>query len=199
MRTCVFTLRISLVYLLLLGLGCGPAPRSERMPIPDIPGQPATSTTAPSLPQSAHIDFSGFRLSENIFRTQLNVSRLDDLYATTRDTVSNIAIISNCDLDVLKAFVANGWSPLVFVAFGKQQLWAISSYDDTSQEVHLENPISRIVRPLQYKEFERAWATGSGSKCALVTPGRLTEARVHTALAAYLPPQQATKVQVRSR
>jgi hypothetical protein len=139
------------------------------------------------------------RLVEVVFRTQLNVNQLDDLYATTRDSVDNIAVISRCDTDVLKAFIVKSWSPVVLMHLGGRQPWALVGYDDARQEILLENPISRIVRPLQYKEFERAWSTGSGDKCVLITPGKLTQARVHAVLAEYLPPQRAMRVTVRSR
>lgn len=174
------------------------------MPIPEAASSASrppvsTSSSTPALPPAANSDLSGLRLLEVVFRTQLNVNRLDDLYATTRGTVSSLSVVSNCDLGVLKAFVAKSWAPVVLLHSSGRRLWAVTGYDDAKQEILVENAVSRIVRPLTYSEFQKDWATSSGSKCVLITPGKLNRARVHSVLTEYLPPQRVAQVQVRSR
>lgn len=203
--------------LCLLLVSCGPAPQGERMPIPSATRSESASTSAPTaartasaaetLPSSATIDFTKKPLLIGLFRNEPNVSRLDDLYAT-RGKIQHISIVSNCDLDVLKAFVAIGWVP-VFRSrrSGRGHLSAIMKYDDAAQQIQIGNPLSarakvprsRVGRALSYAEFEKEWTTGSGNKCVLVTPRRLHDVEIHAALKKYLPENQVARVQVRSR
>ena len=192
--------------LCLILMSCGTSTRNQRVPIPDVtPSSPETSSpptsTAVSLPPKANIDFSGLRLLEVIFKTQLNVNRLDDLYATTRREISNLSVVSNCNLDVLKGFVATSWAPVVLLVSptGGRHLWAVIGYDDATKQILLGNPVTRVTRSLVYADFEKEWQTGSARKCVLVTPGKLSEERVHSTLGKYLPPAQVAQVGVRSR
>ena len=205
----------------LLLVSCGPAPQGERMPIPSATRSQPASTSAPTasrtasaissaageLPSSAAIDFRKKPLLIGLFRNEPNVSRLEDLYAT-RGKIQHISVVSNCDLDVLKAFVATGWAP-VFRSrrSGKGHLSAIMKYDDADQQIQIGNPLSaraktpraRVGRLLTYAEFEKEWTTGSGNTCVLITPKRLHDVEIHAALKKYLPEDQVGRVQVRSR
>ena len=202
-------------------VSCGPAPQGERMPIPSATRSESASTSASTatrtassissaaggLPSSAAIDFAKKPLLIGLFRNEPNVSRLEDLYAT-RGKIQHISIVSNCNLDVLKAFVATGWAP-VFRSrrSGKGHLSAIMKYDDTAQQIQIGNPLSaraktprsRVGRALSYAEFEKEWTAGSGNKCVLITPKRLHDVEIHAALKKYLPEDQVAQVQVRSR
>ena len=109
-----------LVLCSLLG-SCGPASQGGRMPIPSATHsqsastmsqkQPASST---GLPGAVSIDVTKKPLLKTLFRAEPNVTRLDDLYGTTKGKVDNISIVSNCSVDVLKAFVATDWTPVIF-------------------------------------------------------------------------------------
>lgn len=190
-----FTLTLILSVFL---ISCGPTPQIQ-MAIPNLPSARSASSasTAVSLPPTAHVDARGLSLLEVVFRTQLNVNRLDDLYATTRGKVDNISVVSNCNLDVLKGFVTTGWAPVVFLHAAGRRLWAVVGYDE--REIQVENPISRAIRTMTQSDFEKQWTTGSGQKCVLITPGQLSGNRVHFVLGKYLPPNQVTEVKVRSR
>ena len=206
--------------LCLLLVSCGPAPQGERMPIPSATRSQPTSAmsatrTAPAmasatgaLPASAAIDFTKKPLLTALFRNEPNVNRLEDLYGATRGKVQHISIVSNCNLDVLKAFVTKGWAPVVLSRrSGKGHLTVVMKYDDAEQQIQVGNPLgarrkgarSRIGRALAYSEFEKEWATGSGNKCVLITPKRLHDVEIHAALKKYLPEDQVDRVQVRSR
>ena len=208
--------------LCLLLVSCGPAPQGERMPIPSATrSQPASASTptatraasaiasaAEGLPSTAAIDFTKKPILTTFFRTEHDISRLEDLYATTRGKVQHISIVSNCNLDVLKAFVTTGWTP-VFRSrrSGKGHLTAVMGYDDADQQVQIGNPLSarakrprsRVGRTLTYSEFEKEWTAGSGNTCVLITPKRLHDVEIHAALKKYLPEEQVARVQVRSR
>ena len=208
--------------LCLILVSCGPAPQGERMPIPSANRSQSASTSTPmasrtasaissaaeTLPSSAAIDFTKKPLLTAFFRIEHNISRLEDLYATTRGKVQNLSVVSNCNLDVLKAFVATGWAPIIRSRrSGKGQLSAVMRYDDANQQIEIGNPLSararrpraRAGRTLTYPEFEKEWTTGSGNTCVLITPKRLHDVEIHAALKKYLPENQVAQVQVRSR
>ena len=205
--------------LCLLLVSCGPPPQTGKMPpIPSANRSQPASTSAPTktrtasatgtLPSTAAIDFTKKPLLTGLFRNEPNVNRLEDLYGSTRGKIQHISIVSNCNLDVLKAFVATGWAP-VFRSrrSGKGHLSAIMKYDDADQQIQIGNPLSarakrqrsRMGRTLTYSEFEKEWTTGSGNTCVLITPKRLHDVEIHAALKKYLPEEQVARVQVRSR
>ena len=200
-------------------VSCGPPPQTGKLPpIPSANrSQPASASAATKtrtasatggLPASAAVDVTKKPLLTTLFRNEPNVTRLDDLYGSTRGKVQHISIVSNCNLDVLKAFVATGWTPIFRSRrSGKGHLTAVMGYDDGDQQVQIGNPLgvrrpgtgSRAKRLLSYSEFEKEWTTGSGNKCVLVTPKRLHDVEIHAALKKYLPEEQVARVQVRSR
>ena len=204
--------------LCLLLASCGPAPQGERMPIPSATRSQPASTSAPTktrtasatgaLPAFAAIDVTKKPLLKVLFRIDHNIKQLEDLYATTRGKIQNLTVVSNCNLDVLKAFVATGWTPVIRSRrSGKGYLTAVMQYDDADQQIQIGNPLgaqrkglrSRAGRTLSYSEFKKEWATGSGNKCVLVTPKKLSDVEIHAALKKYLPEEQVDRIQVRSR
>ena len=204
--------------LCLLLVSCGPAPQGERMPIPSATRSQPASASAPTatrtasatgaLPSSAAVDVTKKPLLTALFRNEPNVNRLEDLYGTTRGKVQNLSVVSNCNLEVLKAFVATGWAPIIRSRrSGKGHLSTVMGYDDADQQIQIGNPLSarakrprsRVGRTLTYSEFEKEWATGSGNTCVLITPKRLSDVEIHAALKKYLPEEQVARVQVRSR
>ena len=204
-----FCYTVSIVALCLLLVSCGPAPQGERMPIPSttrsdsdsIQSHPASATEL--LPSSASIDVTRKPLLKTFFKTEPNVTRLDDLYVTTRGKVDNISIVSNCNLEVLKVFVARDWAPVILLRrSGKGHLTVVMGYNDVAQQIQIGNPLGapgRGERRLTYSDFEKEWATGSGQKCALITPKKLNKAAIDDVLKKYLPEDQVARIQVRSR
>ena len=199
-------------------VSCGPPPQTgKRPPIPSANRSRPAPTSAPTrvrtaaatgLPASAAIDVTKKPILKTFFRIDHNVRRLEDLYATTRGKVQNLSVVSNCNLDVLKAFVATGWTPVILSKrTGKAHLLAVMKYDDADQKIQIGNPLGarrkgaepRGGRTLTYPEFEKEWVTGSGNKCVLITPKKLHDVEIHAALKKYLPEGQVARVQVRSR
>ena len=205
--------------LCLLLVSCGPPPQTGKMPpIPSANRSQPASTSAPTktrtasatgaLPASAAIDVTKKPLLKALFRNEPNVTRLEDLYATTRGQVQNLSVVSNCNLEVLKAFVATGWAPIILSRrSGKGHLTTVMQYNDADQQIQIGNPLaaqreglrSRVGRMLTYSEFEKEWTTGSRRKCVLITPKKLHDADVRAALKKYLPEEQVARIQVRSR
>ena len=194
------------VVLCLIFTGCVASTQKEEgattsSPTPTPPKATSTSSAKdPTLPEAGRIDMRGLTLLRGIFRTQLNVNQLDSLYATTRGQVAHICIVSNGELDVLKAFVAQRWSPLVLLRYGnKVHLWSMMGYDNAALQFQLGNPVTGAIRLISYAEFEKEWRTGSRKKCAIVTPLRLTQSKVHSVLGKYLPTSKVSQVTVRGR
>ena len=203
--------------LCLLLVSCGPPPQTGKLPpIPSANRSRPASTSAPTkartasaagtLPASAAIDVTKKPILKTFFRMDHDIRRLEDLYATTRGKVQNLSVVSNCNLEVLKAFVATGWTPVILSGrSNSRHLSAIMGYNDTDQQVQIGNPLgaqsrgTRGKRMLSYSEFEKEWGTGSANKCVLITPKKLHDVEIHAALKKYLPEDQVARVQVRSR
>ena len=209
--------------LCVLLVSCGPPPQTGKLPpIPSANRSQPASASAPTktrttsamasatqgLPAAAAVDVTKKPLLKTFFRNEPGFNRLEDLYATTRGQVQNLSVVSNCNLEVLKAFVATGWAPIILSRrSGKGHLTTVMQYDDADQQIQIGNPLSaqrkglqsRGGRRLTYSEFEKEWTTGSRRTCVLITPKKLNEASIHAALEKYLPKEQVARVQVRSR
>ena len=174
-RACV----ASLVFVV-LAMSCGPAPKGQYH-VPETAIAAAAKTTpeqsmqtAGNLPEAAAINLREMPYVRNIFKQPLRIDRggLDDFYATTRGKVQHIAIISNTSLDVLKAFIAKGWAPIVVVQLqGRSpEILPLSAYNDRSSEVFLQNPVNLGERRVSYKDFGMYGTASSRNKCVLITP-----------------------------
>ena len=199
----------SLVFVL-LATSCGPPPQGQYH-VPETALAAAEKNTSQesggsqvSLPESATVQLQKLPYVRNAFKEPPNVGSrggLDDFYATTRNSVQNLAIISNCSLDVLKAFIAKGWPPIVMIQFqGRSpEIVILSDYNDQLSEISLQNPTSLNKRRLSYTDFEASWSKSSRNKCALITPQQLSETDVQNVLGRYLATEAFQGISVRSR
>ena len=204
-RACV----ASLVFVL-LAINCGPPPQGQYH-VPETVLAAAERNTRPqsgqsqaSLPESATVQLQKLPYVRNAFKEPPRVGSrggLDDFYATTRGTVQHLAIISNGSLDVLKAFIAKGWSPIVMIQFqGRSpEILTLSDYNDQLGQISLQNPTNLTKRRLNYADFETTWSKSSRNKCVLITPQQLTEIDVQNVLGRYLPTEAFQQISVRSR
>ena len=199
----------SLVFVF-MAINCGPPPQGQYH-VPETALAAAERNTRPqsgqsqaSLPESATVQLQKLPYVRNAFKEPPRVGSrggLDDLYATTRGTVQHLAIISNCSLDVLKAFIAKGWTPIVMIQFqGRSpEILTLSDYNDQLGEISLQNPTNLAKRRLNYADFETTWSKTSRNKCVLITPQQLTEIDVQNVLGRYLPTEAFQGISVRSR
>ena len=200
---------IVLLVFVVLTINCGSPTKGQY----DIPETAATTTTAKPipmdsrntdsrLPKAAAVNLRELPYVRNVFKEPPQISRggLDDFYVTTRGRVQHVAIVSNCSFDVLKAFVAKGWTPIVMVQWQgrKPEILPLSRYDDQSGEVAFQNLANFGERRVSYKDFERDW-TISRNKCILITPQQLTETNVRKVLRRYLPMGSFQGIRVKSR
>ena len=202
---------IALLVFALLAINCGPPPQGQ-YPVPEsalAAAEKATPTTQSGqteakLPESAIVQLEKQPYLRNAFKGRARVSSrggLDDFHATTRQQVQHSAVVANCSLDILKAFIAKGWAPIVMVEFQERtpEILPMSQYNDQSGEVYLENPSNLNKRRLTYKDFEASWSRISRNKCILITPRKLSELDIRKALGDYLPEAAFQEISVRSR
>lgn len=188
----------SLIFLL-LAMSCGPPPHGQYY-VPEsaiqaaernVPEQ-AKQRTGGSLPESAMVHLERLPYLRNAFKgppPPANRSGLDDFYARTRATVQHAAVLSDGSLDILKAFIAKGWAPIVMIRLqGRNtEILPISRYNDQSSEIFLQNPVNLGERRISYADFEKSWAMDSRNRCVLITPQQLTEVNIQKVLGRYLP------------
>lgn len=202
---------IAAMLLILSAINCGPPPQGEYH-VPETALAAAERNTTPervaqnevNLPQSATVELQRQPYVKNAFKETLRPnsrSGLDDFYVTSRQNVQHSAIISNCSLDILKAFVAKGWAPIVMVQLQGRtpEILPISDYNDHTSEIHLHNPNSSNKRRLSYEEFETAWTKSSRNKCIVITPQQLRDTDLQNVLRRYLPADTFQNVSMRSR
>lgn len=185
---------------IVLTLSCGsPTTRGYFIPETATP----TQDTKQGLPESANVDLSKLPYVRNAFKESTGISKvnLDNFYATTHGKVQHIAIVSNSSFDILKAFVAKGWSPIVMIQFQGRtaEILPISDYNNQRSEVHLQNPTNLSKRRLTYTEFQTAWSRSSQNKCVLITPQKLTEKELQNVLGGYLAAEAFQQISIRSR
>ncbi len=202
--TCV----VWLVFML-LAISCGPLPTGE-FNVPETTTTTAEKTTKMqskqskgSLPESATVDLQKLPYFRNAFKQLPRVrSRraLSNFHLQMREMGQHSAIITNCSFDVLKAFVAKGWAPIVMIQLQSRTpvISPLSHYDNQSSEVHLQNPTSSSKRQLTYEEFEKSWEKDTQKRGILITPQRLTEADVRKVLGEYLPAEAFQQINVNS-
>lgn len=194
---------ISLTVLCFLFLGCGGSTRSDPYRIAEHKPTGSGKTTVPrksvgepsSLPPSAEVSQGRLRPLVETFKSQ-QPQNFNALNATTVGRAYSLTIVTNCDLDVLKGFIVKGWVPIVSLrSSSRSQLWAVVGYG-TAGEVVLENPINNRRQTWTESKFITQWELASASRCALITPGRLDQAKVQMALDRYLPQSKVAQVRV---
>ncbi len=203
----------SLIFLL-LAISCGPPPQGQyHVPESAIAAaernvpERAKQSQEVGLPESAMVRLQEQPYLRNAFKNAFSqpmpTSRtgLDDFYARTRGKVQHVAIISGGSFDILKAFVAKGWAPIVMIQFQGRtpEVLPVSDYNDQTSEVYLQNPTNFAKRRLSYKEFETTWSKNSRNKCVLITPQALNEVIVQNVLGKYLPAEAFQEISIRRR
>lgn len=189
-----------------LTINCGPASKGQYY-IPETETTTKQKTEMRNemkLPESVSLHLEKLPYVKDAFKQPPNVNSkggLDDFYVATQKSVKHSAIITNCSFDVLKAFVAKGWTPIVMVKFQTQtpKILPMSDYNDNLSQVSLQNPVNLSKRRLSYKDFETYWSKGSQNKCVLITQQQLTEGDIRNVLGEYLSAEVFEQISVRSR
>ena len=203
---------VAFLVFLLPSINCGPPPQGQYY-VPESAITAAEKTTTPtqstqkngvSLPESATVQLEKMPYIRNAFKERVRVSSrggLNDFHASSRAQVQHSAVISNCSFDVLKAFIAKGWAPIVMIEFQGRtpEILPLTHYNEQLGEVLFENPSNLSKRRLTYKDFEQSWSRISRNKCILITPRRLIEMDIQKVLGSYLPTEAFQQISVQSR
>lgn len=190
-------------------INCGPMP-SQRLPIPDTTSSKLTTTKDKSnnvinLPKAALVDLKEILFLRDAFKiTPTSISNkngLEDFHVKNRANVRHSAIISNCNLDILKAFIAQGWAPIVKYEYHgrNSEIIPISEYNDHTQQLSLQRVNGSAKRRVDYKDFEPSFERSSRKQCVLISPVQLSEANIRKVLSKYLPSEIFEQISVRSR
>lgn len=195
----------------LMAMSCGPMTSQEEMPIPEtaaIPTQKPTQIHSTqghtNLPETATINFQKQPFLRTAFQRPVRVENrktLLDFYFNTRTSGQKTAMVMNCSLDILKAFVANGWAPVVMLRIGSTRpfILPVSYYDNDLKIIHLQHPSEASKRRFSYEDFEKSWKVDPRNRCILITPQQLTESRVQSVLAKYLPKEAYQQIRMETR
>ena len=96
--------------------------------------------------------------------------RIESLRRLKRLTVADLksikeirlsaALVSRCDLSVLKSLIASDWAPVVIIRspVGPKHIRVVAGYDDERGQIILVDPINFITKArLAYSEFSQQW------------------------------------------
>ena len=102
-------------------------------------------------------------------------------------------LITNCELEHLKALVASKKNPIVIIktAEGVQKFVAVTGYKDEGELMTLTNPFRKETAEMKYPEFEAAWKEAGTPQSALLLSARSLKAtQIKQTLAEYLPEEK---------
>jgi hypothetical protein len=113
------------------------------------------------------------------------------------------ALLTRCDLDVIKALVVAGWTPVVIIRSptGMKHLRTVLGYNDPPEELTLADPMEKSdVRQLKmsYSDFDKTWDDPQKT-CLLILPQYISEQLIKDKLLKYLPSEKLTSVTIRSK
>ncbi|MDE0041539.1 MAG: hypothetical protein OXT74_05855 [Candidatus Poribacteria bacterium] len=106
----------------------------------------------------------------------------------------SVAVITHCDIEVLKAFIDVGWWSLVLL---ESNPWLVVGYDD-SGHIILEDPRGRNTNIRTESDFERLWLLPSRTQCVLIQLEKLDKYTVRRKLRGHLSPEKINKIHVRT-
>jgi hypothetical protein len=102
-------------------------------------------------------------------------------------------LITNCELEHLKALIASKKAPIVIIqtAGGAMEFRAVTVYKDKSEQVMLTNPFQKETALMNYSEFDAAWKGAGTPQSALILSARSVNAtQIKQMLAGYLPEEK---------
>ena len=119
--------------------------------------------------------------------------------AMTNRSLFATVLVSGCDLEVLKVFVASDMAPMVITRspVGSKHIRAMAGYDDATQRLVLIDPITCAVTKFSYSEFSSQWDDRQNA-CVLVFPQRVVPPEtVRSYLQKYLPQEKVESMSIR--
>jgi hypothetical protein len=106
----------------------------------------------------------------------------------------NVAVVTHCDIEVLKAFVDVGWWSLVLL---ESNPWLVVGYDESGYII-LEEPRGHPTSRKTESDFERLWQLPSRTQCMLIQLEHLDKYTVKRKLRGHLSTDKINKIHVRT-
>ena len=106
----------------------------------------------------------------------------------------NVAVITHCDIEVLKAFIDVGWWSLVLL---ESTPWLVVGYDESGYII-LEDPRGAHTNRKTESIFERLWQLPSRTQCMLIQLEHLDKYTVKRKLRGRLSPDKINKIHIRT-
>ena len=106
----------------------------------------------------------------------------------------NVAVITHCDIEVLKAFIDVGWWSLVLL---ESTPWLVVGYDESGYII-LEDPRRPNTNRKTESDFERLWQLPSRTQCMLIQLEHLDKYTVKRKLRGRLSTDKINKIHIRT-
>ena len=106
----------------------------------------------------------------------------------------NVAVITHCDIEVLKAFIDVGWWSLVLL---ESTPWLVVGYDESGYII-LEDPRGAHTNRKTESIFERLWQLPSRTQCMLIQLEHLDKYTVKRKLRGRLSTDKINKIHIRT-
>ncbi len=119
------------------------------------------------------------------------------------------AMLTRCDFDIIKAFVAYGWAPAIILRSptGPQHLRTVIGYNDPPEELTLTDPMQTVgpTEPgelkqmkFSYADFLKMWDDQQKS-CLLLFSQYTDESLIKNALWQFLPKDKTNNITIRTK
>ena len=134
-----------------------------------------------------------------VSRSQVEYFSATQLQAIAKEFRFSTVLVSGCDLEALKVFVASDWVPVVITQspVGPKHIRAIVGYDNSTERLILIDPVNYAEMTLGYSEFSEQW-TDPQDACLLIFPQRVVlEDTIKRALLRYLPEKKVESISIR--
>lgn len=109
-------------------------------------------------------------------------------------------LITNCELEHLKALIAMNRPPVVILrsVVGGPHFWTVMGYDDELEQFLLVNPLQNSANRMMYDEFELAWNAASNRRnCVIISASATTPEQLRVNLSRYLPEEMLMDLKIR--
>lgn len=180
-----------------------PPPRETATPAPAAAAE--ESVTLPGSYGTQGRNQKAMRPVEAAFRDVALLRKaehftLSELKAITNATRLAPMAVSECDLEVVKIFIASGWAPVVIIRspVGPKHVRAVIGYDDSTEQVILIDPVNykqASLARVAYSEFSKQWDDPQKT-CLLVFSEYVGEARIKNVLMKYLSEERLNSIQI---
>jgi len=179
-------------------------PATISAPVPAEPEELGSGVEIPSSYDPPGRNDIEVRRVQNVFSSVPSLRQAEYFSASQLQAVASRAdfssvVVSGCDLEVLRVFIASDWIPVVVMQspVGPKHIRALVGYDDSTERLVLIDPVNYAEMRLGYSEFSEQW-TDPQDACLLIFPQRVVlEDTIKAVLTRYLPEEKVESISIR--